>query len=67
MVVLCNNIALKLPLKYYITGLSKAYTKLYNKYSDISYKSLQYEKEVYQRLGPNHNIVPCLNLSSISI
>jgi hypothetical protein len=50
-----------------MTGLSKTHTKLYNGYSDISYKSLQYKKEVYQHLGLNCSIIPCLNLSSIGI
>lgn len=67
MVVRRNDTALKLPLKYRTTGLSEAHTKLYNGYSNISCESLQHKKEVYQRLGLNCGIIPCLNLSGISI
>ncbi|KAF1959355.1 kinase-like protein [Byssothecium circinans] len=66
-VVRRDDAALKLPLKYSTTGLSKADIKLYDIYFDISCEALQREKEVYRRLGPSRGIVPCIDLSGDGI
>jgi hypothetical protein len=50
-VVRRNDIALKLPLEYSITGLSEDDIEHYRTCADISRESLQREKEVYRRLS----------------
>ncbi|KAI9842946.1 MAG: hypothetical protein M1837_006683 [Sclerophora amabilis] len=62
-----DDTALKLPLKYGTTGLSKAQVEHHSILTDISCESLQREKDVYKRLGQDHGIVSCLDLSGAGI
>ena len=66
-VVRRDDTALKLPLKYSTAGLNKSLADHFKASADISYESVRREKDVYERLGQYHGIVPCLDLSGDGI
>jgi hypothetical protein len=66
-VVRRGDIVFKLPLKYFITGLSEDDIKYYYIYADISRKFFNYEKKVYRRLYQNDGIIFYLGLSDTSL
>lgn len=66
-VVQRDGTALKLPLKYSTVGSNEPPIEDFKASADISYESLQREKDVYKRLGQYHGIVSCLVLSGVGI
>lgn len=66
-VVQCDEIVIKLLIKYSTTGLNEEQIRLNDVRVEISQKSFHHEKEVYHQLSQNNSIVTCLNLFSISL
>lgn len=66
-VVRRGDVAIKLPLKYDIKGLSEAQVKHLKACASISSDSIQREEKVYQRLGPIDGIVRFLDQPSVGI
>ena len=66
-VVQRDGMALKLPLEYSTTGLSKAEVEYFDICAEISQEGIDHEKDVYRRLDQNDGIVSYLDLSGIGI